>query len=147
MIDRIKKILKYYKLSSSKFADEIGIQRSSISHVLSGRNKPSLDFIQKILNTYSEVNSDWLLMGIGKLNKEESESQNLFDNESSNSIKMNIDSEFSDSKSDNKEKTSIKSQIIKSKNAYSAKGIEKRVKKIIILNDDNTFTEYYPENY
>lgn len=147
MIDRIKKILKYFKLSSSKFADEIGIQRSSISHVLSGRNKPSLDFIQKILNTYSEVNSDWLLMGIGKLNKEESESQNLFDNESSNSIKMNIDSEFSDSKSDNKEKTSIKSPIIKSKNAYSTKSIEKRVKKIIILNDDNTFTEYYPENY
>lgn len=147
MIDRIKKILKYYKLSSSKFADEIGVQRSSISHVLSGRNKPSLDFIQKILNTYSEVNSDWLLMGIGKLNKEESESQNLFDNESSNSIKMNIDSEFSDSKSDNKANASIKSPIIKSKNAYSAKSIEKKVKKIIILNDDNTFTEYYPENY
>ena len=67
MIDRIQLILKSKNLSSSQFADEIQVQRSSISHILSGRNKPSLDFIMKILSTYSEVNADWLIFGKGQM--------------------------------------------------------------------------------
>ena len=67
MIDRIQLILKTKNLSSSQFADEIQVQRSSISHILSGRNKPSLDFIMKILSTYSEVNADWLIFGKGQM--------------------------------------------------------------------------------
>ena len=48
-IKRLEKILDYYSLTASSFADKIGVQRSSMSHLLSGRNKPSLDFILKIL--------------------------------------------------------------------------------------------------
>lgn len=72
MIDRIQLILKSKNLSPSQFADEIQVQRSSISHILSGRNKPSLDFIMKILSTYQEVNSDWLIFGKGQMVKQES---------------------------------------------------------------------------
>ena len=67
MIDRIKKLMDYKKLSATQFSDEIEIQRSSLSHVLSGRNKPSLDFMLKIKNTYPEIELDWLLLGIGKM--------------------------------------------------------------------------------
>ena len=67
MLDRIPKLLKSKNISASQFADEIGVQRSSVSHVLSGRNKPSLDFITKIVNTYPEVNPKWLLTGHGDM--------------------------------------------------------------------------------
>tara|TARA_B110000003_G_scaffold53347_1_gene53113 strand:+ start:65306 stop:65677 length:372 start_codon:yes stop_codon:yes gene_type:complete len=63
--NRLKKLLDHYQLTASLFADKIGVQRSSISHILSGRNKPSLDFILKVTNTYSEVDMYWLLNGKG----------------------------------------------------------------------------------
>jgi transcriptional regulator with XRE-family HTH domain len=69
IINRIKKILTYYEISASKFADSIQVQRSSISHLLSGRNKPSLDFILKIINQYEEVSLNWLLLGEGTFPK------------------------------------------------------------------------------
>ncbi len=70
MKSRISKIIKIEQLSSSKFAESIDVQRSSISHILSGRNKPSLDFIQKILTVYKNINSDWLLFGKGDMFKD-----------------------------------------------------------------------------
>jgi transcriptional regulator with XRE-family HTH domain len=63
--NRLKKILEYHQLTASLFADKIGVQRSSISHILSGRNKPSLDFILKVTNTFSDVDIYWLLNGKG----------------------------------------------------------------------------------
>ncbi len=63
MKDRIQKILTLEQLSAANFADEIGVQRSSISHILSGRNKPSLDFVQNVLNTFNRINPMWLLSG------------------------------------------------------------------------------------
>jgi len=64
-IIRLEKILSFYNLSASSFADKIGVQRSSISHLLTGRNKPSLEFVMKVVNTYPEVNLYWLLNGKG----------------------------------------------------------------------------------
>jgi transcriptional regulator with XRE-family HTH domain len=74
MIDRISLILRTKNINASQFADEIGVQRSSISHVLSGRNKPSLEFVQRILKRYPEINPDWLLFGKGAMHQE----SNLF---------------------------------------------------------------------
>ena len=62
---RLEKVIDYYSESASSFSEKIGVQRSSISHILSGRNKPSLDFILKILSTYPEVELYWLLNGKG----------------------------------------------------------------------------------
>jgi len=67
MINRILLILKTQNLSSSQFADEIGVQRSSISHILSGRNNPSLEFVTKILKRFPEINSDWIIFGKGSM--------------------------------------------------------------------------------
>lgn len=63
IVKRIKQILEEQQLSSSAFADTIGVQRSSISHVLSGRNKPSLDFILKTARAFPSYSTDWLLFG------------------------------------------------------------------------------------
>ena len=62
---RLQKVIDFYGESASSFAEKIGVQRSSISHILSGRNKPSLDFILKILASYPEVELYWLLNGKG----------------------------------------------------------------------------------
>ena len=62
-IQRMYKIMEHYNLSAATFSDEINVQRSSISHLLSGRNKPSLEFVLKIVDHYEEVTLDWLLYG------------------------------------------------------------------------------------
>lgn len=68
-ISRLKEIIQHHQLTASQFADSIGVQRSSISHILSGRNKPSLDFILKVTNTYTDVDIYWLLNGKGSFPK------------------------------------------------------------------------------
>lgn len=70
-IKRLQKVIGFYGESASSFAEKIGVQRSSISHILSGRNKPSLDFVLKVLSTYPEVELYWLLNGKGSFPLEE----------------------------------------------------------------------------
>jgi transcriptional regulator with XRE-family HTH domain len=67
MKDRISLLIKAKNLTAAQFADEIGVQKSSISHILSGRNNASLDFIQKILVSYPEVSMEWILFGKGPI--------------------------------------------------------------------------------
>jgi len=62
---RLQRILEYYDLSAASFADKIEVGRSSISHILSGRNKPSLDFVMKVVKNFPEVELYWLLNGKG----------------------------------------------------------------------------------
>ena len=66
---RLKKVMEYYSETAASFSEKIGVQRSSISHILSGRNKPSLEFIMKILSSYDEVDLYWLLNGKGSFPK------------------------------------------------------------------------------
>ena len=74
--NRLQNLLDYYSLSASGLATKIGIQRSTISHVVSGRNKPSLDFVMKILHTFNEVTIEWLIDGKGSFPKLENSSIN-----------------------------------------------------------------------
>ena len=59
--EKIKQILVKKNITPSLFADEIGIQRSSISHILAGRNKPSLDIVQKIVKRFPDLGLNWIL--------------------------------------------------------------------------------------
>lgn len=63
---RLQTVIDYYGETASSFAENIGVQRSSISHILSGRNKPSLEFVLKILSSFPEVELYWLLNGKGE---------------------------------------------------------------------------------
>lgn len=65
-IKRLQKVIDYYGESAASFAEKIGVQRSSISHILSGRNKPSLDFTLKVLSSFPEVDLYWLFNGKGE---------------------------------------------------------------------------------
>ncbi|MGO4709557.1 helix-turn-helix domain-containing protein [Chryseobacterium sp. 2TAF14] len=69
--ERISKVIEYSGFTPSEFADEIDVQRSSISHVTSGRNKPSLEFIIKIKSRFPEILWDWLVNGDGEMLKSE----------------------------------------------------------------------------
>ena len=62
---RLQKVLDFYGLSATAFSEKIDFNRSTISHLLSGRNKPSLEFVMKVLNQFPEVGLYWLLNGTG----------------------------------------------------------------------------------
>ena len=83
--ERISKILEYSQLSSSEFADAIEVQRSSISHITSGRNKPSLDFLVKVKSYFPDLDWDWLINGEGEMFQKKDKKQEM--NEEENKIK------------------------------------------------------------
>jgi len=72
-IKHLEVLLDYYNLSASLFADKLGVQRSGLSHLMSGRNKPSLDFVMKIVENFPEVDLYWLLAGVGEFPKTENQ--------------------------------------------------------------------------
>ncbi len=114
LIDRFKYLMKLNNLTASSFADEIGVQRSSMSHILSGRNKPSLEFIQKVIHRFPKVNADWLISGV------------------TNPEQMELPNNNEELKQKN---TSTPTLSIKS----GSKGI----KKIVVFYEDNTFEEFH----
>ena len=65
MHERLKNWMGIEGLKSSALADSIGVNRATISHILSGRNKPSIDFLEKLLSAYPNINANWLITGIG----------------------------------------------------------------------------------
>ena len=85
MKDRIVQFLVSEKISPAEFADKIGVQRSSMSHILNGRNYPSAAFIQKMLQVYPALNPRWLMIGEGEMNLRNTGSQ---DSSSSNPVSI-----------------------------------------------------------
>lgn len=67
MVNRINLILRAKNITSKQFADEIGVQPSGMSHILSGRNNPSLDFVMKVVRRYPEIDINWLMFGKGEM--------------------------------------------------------------------------------
>lgn len=140
MNNRIAQILKYLSLSSSSFAAEIGVQRSSISHVLSGRNKPSLEFIQKIVTAYPEINIDWLITGNGTI-----------DNSTSNDYSKGSISPVSKDKhifpaESNKMAKEFSVESLNKENLVTKRTLKsiKKIEKLILVYNDKTFEEIYP---
>ncbi|MCF8230667.1 MAG: helix-turn-helix domain-containing protein [Bacteroidales bacterium] len=82
MVDRLEHLLQTKNLSASQLADETGIQRSIMSHVMNGRNKASLDFVLRILKRFKDINPDWLLLGRGSMIRD----NDLFNQEQSEAM-------------------------------------------------------------
>lgn len=70
---RIKKWLSLNNQKASELANNIGVNRATISHILSGRNKPSIDFLEKLLHVYPNINANWLITGVGNINIDSSD--------------------------------------------------------------------------
>ena len=88
MKDRIKKIMDNNNLSSAQFADKIGVTRSSLSHVLSGRNNASLDYVLKIIQAFPQIDSNWLLTGEGISNSKTNSITDNTDNQDASMEKL-----------------------------------------------------------
>ncbi len=130
MVERILSFIKSKNLTPSQFADEIGVQRSSISHLISGRNKPSLEFIQRIVARYPEMNLQWILNGTGSMINDGGIQPDMnFTHEQV--IQNTPDPETSDQGRQKRQK--------------SADIERKPVEKIVYFFKDKTFREYYPE--
>ena len=131
IVKRIIQILEEQQLSSSAFADTIGVQRSSISHVLSGRNKPSLEFIIKTVRAFPAYSTDWLLFG--KSSEPPATYLTTIDETPSSTAK---ETAFTDNL------TTEESSTVPNSTSNSQAEIDK----IVLLYKDGRFTEYIPKN-
>jgi len=79
--NRIEKVIQFQNMTSGQFAAEIGVQNSTLSHILNNRNNPSLDVLKKILSRFPEISTDWLILGQGSMLRQEKQSKEptLFD--------------------------------------------------------------------
>lgn len=130
----IKSFITSMNLSPSRFADEIGVQRSSISHILSGRNKPSLDIVQKIIRRYPEIGTQWLL-------EEPSES----DPPAHSSGIRNVEGENNGRElSAGTGNTGSGEEATSNDQAGQFKSAEKQIVKIVVFYSDGTFSDFSP---
>ncbi len=84
MQQRIIQIMKNYGLTAGQFAEKLGVQPSNISHILAGRNKPSLDFVSRILIVFPEIDYQWLIFGKGAMLQINNEFEKLEINNTNN---------------------------------------------------------------
>jgi transcriptional regulator with XRE-family HTH domain len=144
MKERLLKFLEEESLTAAKFADEIGVQRSSISHILSGRNNPGYDFFQKILRRYPHLNAEWLMMGSGKMTKTPQQAS-LFAVENENLIETsaNLTSEAQiESPKPKLEPVAKKESVLNIVQENKETQNTKKIEKIVILYSDQSFKEY-----
>lgn len=156
MREKLQLLMNAENLTGSKLAEYLGIQPSSISHILGGRNKPSLDFVQKILQRYPRINPDWLLL--------DSDEMYRADSSPASSVATSAELQFSESPSMAESATQAESSAAENhsspadhtKQAPSTPSNvvdtitplvaphSRGVKRIIVMFDDHTFESYEP---
>lgn len=141
MIDRINMLLKAKNITVSQFTQAIKIQRSGMSHILSGRNKPSLDFVLRVLKRYPEINPSWLLLGEGEMylsDKIDVQTSMFSDKNERVDIEHTLveDNQSTETLSKETKKAIDTIPIIGNKPQT------RKIEKIIVLYSDNTFDEY-----
>jgi len=119
LADRIKTIITVNNLTSSSFADKIGVQRSGVSHILKGRNRPSMDFLLKVVEAFPRVDAGWLLTGRAP------------ENPSLQSQQMGREA---------------KESKIVSEDSESSSSEERSIEKIVIFYSDHTFETFNPSS-
>jgi len=155
--ERIEKIMLKEEMNSAIFAAEIGIQGSTLSHILNGRNNPSLDVLKKILNRFRTVSSDWLILGVGSMYRVEKQSQTptLFDSLDENISKSDIlesnsiEKKIPDTSTFQQKTMPVQEMPVQTpvETPHSAfipliEQSSKAIRKIIVYYTDNTFQEF-----
>ena len=159
MLNRIKLILKEKGLTPSSFADKIQVSRGAISHILNGRNEPSKDTIDKILNAFPDISKSWLWDGTGpmynttntinerlSIKPDPSPGQlDLFN------VNKAVDSPVKPQAQENPPKTDVKEPEIKPnpieiQQINLSNNISKKIDKIIIFFTDKTFMTFISED-
>lgn len=134
MKDRLQRILTKEGIVPTRFAEIIGVQRSSISHILSGRNNPSFDMIKNIMEKFPKLNPEWLLLGKGEMYKKMVQTSLFTDNAQNN------DPNIPESPN------TIQSPPIPASNSKASENpiFERSVESVIVFYNDKTFTQYRP---
>jgi transcriptional regulator with XRE-family HTH domain len=137
MKSRLAQFLQLEQLSPARFADILGVQRSGISHILSGRNKPGFDLMEKIVTKFPDINAEWLITGKGKMYKEAVAPLLLPEQDSGLQLitERNLFSEM----------PSVKQPVPQPAPQEKTTTEERLISKIIILYSDKSFSEYHPE--
>jgi len=143
MKDRIRKVIDYKSITAGELALRLGVQRSNISHVLNGRNKPGASFIESFLNEFPDINARWLLTGHGEmlLSKKQRVGELIGSNtdldrvtpgeiEKENLVKSEAKPEYK-----NKKEVEPKTYDIR----------ERKIDRIVVFYNDKTFVDYKPE--
>jgi len=147
-IKRLQIILDYYGLSASAFADRIDVQRSSISHLLSGRNKPSLDFILKVIEIFPEVDLYWILNGKGNFPKterkieEKKDTPILENSKTEEKIKSNLETDLFTQMNEPENNRLIENNFQNISNIQNLNTTEDDVDYIVIFYKNGTFKKY-----
>lgn len=127
-------------MSQAQFAQAIGVQRAAMSHIISGRNNPSLDVIMKILSCFPAINPDWLLLGKGNIFRENAKQPDtLFPSYSTSKIEVLSDNEVQPS---NMKQTN---EMVDEKNESNSLYTTRNVSKIMVFYSDNTYEMFVPE--
>ena len=156
MEERIRKFMEYKGISPSELADTIGVQRSNVTHVLKNRNKPSFQFIEKMLQVYPDLNAKWLLLGTGPMVETSIKNRTLFDQLTDPVTTQSPLPEKEELKPMIKEPASVETKEIITTPPPIEKKIadntiqdqffspEKPVERLIVFFKDQTFKVYYP---
>lgn len=141
MKDRIAHIIRAKNLTAAEFAVQLGIQPSNVSHLLAGRNNPSLEFVKKLKETFPEYNLDWIVLGKGPMTVSEPYVVDTMHTDSSRNEIQDIETQrlglqeslFSIENNPNDEKVDQPSSIQKGD-----------LRRIIMVYEDNTFEVLFP---
>lgn len=153
MKERIQAIINKEGITPSRFADIIGVQRSGISHILSGRNKPSLDFLNKVLIQYPYISGDWLITGKGEMNKNTVEKRPFKQLSIPSRPSTEVKPEKSVIQPSKTASVDPVKEIIEPKVETASLSVEKelfaadgkQIERILVFYQDKTFREYRPE--
>jgi transcriptional regulator with XRE-family HTH domain len=135
MKERILEFLKAENKSSAQFAEEIGVQPSGISHILSGRNNPSLDFVIKMLEKYNYLSVEWLLFGRGGM---------YTGNNTPDLFNLNSEAAVSSSKSEEITSETVKSTDKEHIVHKFSNDDNDKIVRIVWFYSNNSFKEFYP---
>ena len=130
MKDRIAHIMRAKNLKASDFAAMLGIQPSAVSHILAGRNKPSLEIVRKIKETFPEYNLDWIILGSGPMTTSEPFKESV----------QEPSFDFTPLPDDNPSESLVIPQTDSQNDAL----VESGIKTMVILYDDGTFETFSP---
>lgn len=127
---RIQELIRKNQLNAAKFADRIGVQRSNLSHVLTGRNKPGLDFIEKVLIEFPNIDANWLISGYKSVENKHEEAESTASSSDDSIVSKSVQT-FSE-----------RSVYEKPKKLDPLPKSEVKVDKIIVFYNDGTFEEF-----
>ena len=128
--NRLQEILDFYTISATEFSNKISVNRSTISHLLSGRNKPSLDFVMKVLHKFPEVELYWLLNGKGIFP--------FYKKEELSPIKNSLETDLFNSEGNISASKTTPSVLQENINS----SISEKIERIVIFYKDGRFKEY-----